>query len=124
MLQHTSVRGGHRLVSAIARLVCLLSFRRSTWRTSMASHEFQDQLTQFLPKMRVWALALTRNGAAADDLVQEVALKTLVASENFIPGTNFSAWCAPDHHQSLHFRPAPSPRNRGHRTSARNGRRC
>ncbi len=40
----------------------------------MASHEFQDQLTQFLPKMRVWALALTRNGAAADDLVQDVAL--------------------------------------------------
>ena len=58
----------------------------------MASHEFQDQLTQFLPKMRVWALALTRNGAAADDLVQDVALKTLVASESFIPGTNFSAW--------------------------------
>ena len=58
----------------------------------MASPEFQDQLTQFLPKMRVWALALTRNGVAADDLVQDVALKTWVASESFVPGTNFSAW--------------------------------
>jgi RNA polymerase sigma-70 factor, ECF subfamily len=58
----------------------------------MASCEFQDQLTQFLPKMRVWALGLTRNAAAADDLVQDAALKTLVANETFIPGTNFSAW--------------------------------
>ena len=58
----------------------------------MASREFQDQLTQFLPKMRVWALALTRNAAAADDLVQDVALKTLIANESFVPGTNFSAW--------------------------------
>jgi RNA polymerase sigma-70 factor, ECF subfamily len=58
----------------------------------MASGEFQDQLTQFLPKMRIWALGLTRNGVAADDLVQDVALKTLMASASFIPGTNFSAW--------------------------------
>jgi RNA polymerase sigma-70 factor, ECF subfamily len=58
----------------------------------MASRDFQDQLIQFLPKMRVWALGLTRNAAAADDLVQDVALKTLMANESFIPGTNFSAW--------------------------------
>ena len=58
----------------------------------MASREFHDQLTQLLPKMRVWALALTRNAAAADDLVQDVALKTLIANGTFIPGTNFSAW--------------------------------
>src|SRR3954466_4095281 len=45
-----------------------------------------------LPKMRVWALALTRNATAADDLVQDVALKTLIASDSFVSGTNFSAW--------------------------------
>jgi RNA polymerase sigma-70 factor (ECF subfamily) len=58
----------------------------------MASREFHDQLIQFLPKMRVWAFALTRNPAVADDLVQDVALKTLMANDRFIPGTNFSAW--------------------------------
>jgi RNA polymerase sigma-70 factor, ECF subfamily len=58
----------------------------------MASRAFQDQLTQFLPKMRVWALALTRNATVADDLVQDVAQKTLIASDSFILGTNFSAW--------------------------------
>lgn len=56
------------------------------------SQDFQDQLTQFLPKMRVWALALTRNRAAAEDLTQDVATKALVAKDCFIPGTNFSAW--------------------------------
>jgi RNA polymerase sigma-70 factor (ECF subfamily) len=42
--------------------------------------------------MRAWAMALTRNRAAAEDLVQDVAMKTLVASGSFIPGTNLSAW--------------------------------
>src|ERR1700681_211105 len=56
------------------------------------SCEFQDRLTAFLPKMRVWAMALTRNHAAAEDLVQDVAIKALAASGSFVPGTNFSAW--------------------------------
>jgi RNA polymerase sigma-70 factor (ECF subfamily) len=54
--------------------------------------DFHEQLTDFLPKMRVWALALTRNRAAADDLAQDVATKALVAKDCFVPGTNFSAW--------------------------------
>lgn len=56
------------------------------------AQEFHDQLIQFLPKMRVWALALTRNRAAAEDLTQDVATKALVAKDGFTPGTNFSAW--------------------------------
>jgi RNA polymerase sigma-70 factor (ECF subfamily) len=56
------------------------------------AQEFHEQLTTFLPKMRVWALALTRNRAAADDLAQDVATKALVAQDGFVPGTNFSAW--------------------------------
>jgi RNA polymerase sigma-70 factor (ECF subfamily) len=54
--------------------------------------EFNEQLIAFLPKMRIWALALTRNRAAADDLTQDVAAKALVAKDCFMPGTNFSAW--------------------------------
>jgi RNA polymerase sigma-70 factor (ECF subfamily) len=45
-----------------------------------------------MPKMRLWALALTRNAPAADDLVQDVAVKALAASDSFEQGTNFSAW--------------------------------
>jgi RNA polymerase sigma-70 factor, ECF subfamily len=65
---------------------------REILMSGSASREFQDRLTGFLPKMRVWAMGLTRNSSAADDLVQDVAMKTLMASESFEPGTNFSAW--------------------------------
>ena len=60
--------------------------------TGSVCPEFQDQLTDFLPKMRIWALALTRNRTAADDLVQEVAMKVLIACDSYVPGTNFPAW--------------------------------
>ena len=56
------------------------------------TQDFHEQLISFMPRMRVWALALTRNRAAAEDLVQDVATKALVAKDCFIPGTNFSAW--------------------------------
>ena len=45
-----------------------------------------------MPKMRVWALAMTRNRATADDLAQEVAAKALNAQSQFTIGTNFPAW--------------------------------
>ena len=57
-----------------------------------ASPEFQDCLTGLLPKMRTWATAFIQNRVAAEDLVQDVAMKALVANASFVPGTNFSAW--------------------------------
>jgi RNA polymerase sigma-70 factor, ECF subfamily len=42
--------------------------------------------------MRIWALALTKNMSAADDLVQDVATKALVKKTSFELGTNFNAW--------------------------------
>jgi RNA polymerase sigma-70 factor, ECF subfamily len=60
--------------------------------SELAMREFRDHLTGFLPKMRVWALGLTQNREAAEDLVQDVAVKVLLANESFVPGTNFSAW--------------------------------
>ena len=56
------------------------------------SPEFEQQIVDLLPKMRAWAWYLTHDVTAADDLVQDVALKTLSAFESFTPGTNFSAW--------------------------------
>ncbi len=54
--------------------------------------EFQDLLVEILPRLRAYALALTRNRAAADDLVQETALKCWKARAQFTMGTNFKAW--------------------------------
>ena len=75
-----------------------------------ASCEFQNQLTAFLPKMRVWAMALTRNRAAAEDLVQDVAMKALASERVFRPRHEFLGLGAPDNDQPLHFRRSKSPR--------------
>ena len=53
---------------------------------------FHDQVIAILPKLRVQALALTRNRAAAEDLVQDAVCNALSAQESYTPGTNFAAW--------------------------------
>jgi RNA polymerase sigma-70 factor (ECF subfamily) len=54
--------------------------------------DFHGQLISLLPKLRVQALALTRNRAAAEDLVQDAVANALAAQDSFTPGTNFAAW--------------------------------
>jgi len=53
---------------------------------------FDRQLIDFLPRMRRFALALTRNAAAADDLVQVACEKALAGKARFTAGTRFDAW--------------------------------
>jgi RNA polymerase sigma-70 factor (ECF subfamily) len=57
----------------------------------MAS-EFHDQLVEQLPRLRAYAMSLTRHRAQADDLVQQTALKAWNAQASFTAGTNFKAW--------------------------------
>lgn len=60
--------------------------------TASGFPKFHDQVICILPKLRVQALALTRNRAAAEDLVQDAVCNALSAQDSFIPGTNFAAW--------------------------------
>src|SRR5690349_20099864 len=53
---------------------------------------FSDNLLRLTPKLRVHALTLTRNHAAADDLVQDTVVSALAARASFAAGTNFAAW--------------------------------
>ena len=53
---------------------------------------FHDQVIALLPKLKVQAVALTRNRAVADDLVQDAVCNALTARDSFIPGRNFPAW--------------------------------
>lgn len=53
---------------------------------------FHEGLVALLPKLRVQALALTRNRADADDLVQAALANALAAQDSFMPGTNLGAW--------------------------------
>jgi len=59
---------------------------------SKTMQTFHDQVITILPKLRVQALALTRNRASAEDLVQDAVCNALSAQSSFIPGTNFAAW--------------------------------
>jgi len=54
--------------------------------------QFNEQVLGMLPKLRVQALALTRDRAAAADLVQDAVVSALGARDSFEPGTNFAAW--------------------------------
>ncbi|RYJ04221.1 MAG: sigma-70 family RNA polymerase sigma factor [Acetobacteraceae bacterium] len=56
------------------------------------SSDFHADLVALMPKLRVQALALSRNRATADDLVQDAAMHALAARDSFTPGTNFRAW--------------------------------
>ncbi len=61
-------------------------------RTSSDDHDFHEQLKAILPRLRVYALSLTRDRDAADDLVHDTVVKALTGRHSFEPGTNLSAW--------------------------------
>ena len=52
----------------------------------------RDELVDHLPALRAFALSLTREGAAADDLVQDTIVKAWTNMDKFQAGTNLRAW--------------------------------
>lgn len=52
----------------------------------------KEELVEHLPAMRAFAMSLTRNSAAADDLVQDAIVKAWSNFDKFKPGTNLRAW--------------------------------
>lgn len=52
----------------------------------------RDELPEHLPAMRAFAISLTRNGAEADDLVQDTIIKAWTKIDQFTVGTNMRAW--------------------------------
>ena len=54
--------------------------------------DFDTELTQLLPRLRVYALSLTRDSVRADDLVQQTIVRSLAGRASFRPGTNFPGW--------------------------------
>ncbi|WP_208351509.1 RNA polymerase sigma factor [Pseudaestuariivita rosea] len=52
----------------------------------------REELVEHLPAMRAFAVSLTRNRAAADDLVQDAVVKAWSNMDKFQAGTNMRAW--------------------------------
>lgn len=53
---------------------------------------FEQKVARIVEGMRGYALNLTRNEAAAQDLMQDTALLALQAKDRFVVGTNIGAW--------------------------------
>ena len=58
----------------------------------MSTADPRDELVEHIPAMRAFALSLTRNGAVADDMVQDTLVKAWTNIEKFTVGTNMRAW--------------------------------
>lgn len=54
--------------------------------------DFNTKLTEALPRLRVYALSLTRDRDRAENLIQQTSLKALAVRGSFRPGTNFGGW--------------------------------
>jgi RNA polymerase sigma-70 factor (ECF subfamily) len=54
--------------------------------------EFQQQAMQYAPQLYSAAMRMTRNGADAEDLVQETYLRAYRSFHTFEDGTNLRAW--------------------------------
>ncbi|WP_299650805.1 RNA polymerase sigma factor [uncultured Jannaschia sp.] len=52
----------------------------------------REAMLDHLPALRAFALSLTRNGATADDMVQDTVVKAWTNMDKFQPGTNMRAW--------------------------------
>ncbi|MCA0042246.1 RNA polymerase sigma factor [Celeribacter litoreus] len=57
-----------------------------------APRDPREEIVEHLRPMRAFAMSLTRNSAAADDLVQDAIMKAWQNIEKFEAGTNMRAW--------------------------------
>ena len=51
-----------------------------------------EEFLKARPKLRLYALKLTRDADKADDLLQDIFLRVVEYAEKFQRGSNFSAW--------------------------------
>ena len=58
----------------------------------MTGKDPRDELVDHLPALRAFALILTRNSAAADDMVQDTVVKAWTNMDKFKRDTNLRAW--------------------------------
>ena len=75
-----------------ARDVTAAAGRTGSGAAIGADGDVHRGMGQVLPDLRAFARFLTRDGSAADDLVQDTVVRALAARNSFQPGTNLKAW--------------------------------
>jgi RNA polymerase sigma-70 factor (ECF subfamily) len=56
------------------------------------AYSFERELVECIPGLTRYACKLTRDGTAAEDLVQDCLARALSRQHRFEPGTNMQAW--------------------------------
>lgn len=59
---------------------------------SESAFDWRSELTGMMPRLRRYALSLTRNPDVADDMVQSTLERALSKRHLYKPGTNFDGW--------------------------------
>lgn len=67
-------------------------FETEPRRAEQMATDPRDEILTHLPAMRAFALSLTRDVSAADDLVQDTIVKAWTNFDKFSVGTNLRAW--------------------------------
>lgn len=83
----SSIRVQH--ARSVARARCPV---RSQAMTTDTAPDFEAEALSYMDQLYAAALRMTRNGADAEDLVQETYAKAFAAQDKFTPGTNLKAW--------------------------------
>lgn len=76
-----------RLRDLIERLSQVLGIRDDA-----NTREFREGITLALPRLRAFAVSLSKDSVKADDLVQQTMVKALRFQDKFTPGTELLAW--------------------------------
>jgi RNA polymerase sigma-70 factor, ECF subfamily len=66
--------------------------RRQDQPGDHSEEQLRSDIIAHLPRLTWFARSLTKNASAAEDLVQDTALKALSNLDKFKPGTNLRAW--------------------------------
>ena len=69
-----------------------LDFNVDGCREGQVNGEARYRMVAMLPRLRAFALSLTRSQTEADDLVQGACARALRSLSSFQEGTNFDAW--------------------------------
>jgi RNA polymerase sigma-70 factor (ECF subfamily) len=54
--------------------------------------DFRDELLKAIPKLRAFAISMSRSPERGDDLVQATLVKALANADKFEPGSNMMGW--------------------------------
>src|SRR3954467_15176229 len=96
-----------------------LSATDLTPRLSAVDARFDLALTDSLPRLRIYALSLTRNGDRADDLVQQTVVKALAGRDSFQTGSKLRRLAVPHPAQRVHIGIATRAADGGSRFAGR-----